>query len=165
MIEHEDTRGFLGRGRDGRTSAEFGARQQILENSFNETTGVEKEESKRPMGRRGGGRGEEGGREKGIGRGEKREGKKKWNSRMIDVSPMNTNDPARPVNHDEELSDMPTNKDAPRTSAGQLRLIEPAESNWHDPIIYRSYDPCTFSFSTGWLYPPLGILHTSRRNL
>lgn len=50
---------------------------------------------------------------------------------------MNTNDPARPVNHDEELSDMPTNKDAPRTSAGQLRIIEPAESNWHDPIIYR----------------------------
>lgn len=71
---------------------------------------------------------------------------------MIDVSPMNTNDPAGPVNHDEELSDMPTNKDAPRTSAGQLRLIEPAESNWHDPIIYRPCDPCMFSFSTGWLF-------------
>lgn len=90
----------------------------------------------------------------GIGRGEKRE-EKKWSSRMIDVSPMNTNDPARRVNHDEELSDMPTNKDAPRTSAGQLRLIEPAESNWHDPIIYRPYDPCMFPFWTGRLFPPL----------
>lgn len=111
----------------------------------------------------GGGEGGEEGERDRKGRKERRE--KKWNSRMIDVSPMNTNDPARPVNHDEELSDMPTNKDAPRTSAGQLRLIEPAESNWHDPIIYRSYDPCTFSFTTGWLFPPLGILHTSRRNL
>lgn len=58
---------------------------------------------------------------------------------------MNTNDPARPVNHDQELSDMPTNKDAPHTSAGQLRIIEPAESNWHDPIIYPAlYDPRVF---------------------
>jgi len=71
---------------------------------------------------------------------------------MIDVSPINTNDPARPVNHDEELSDMPTNKDAPRTSAGQLRLIEPAESNWHDPIIYQPYNSCMFPFSE-WLFP------------
>lgn len=58
MIEHEDTRGFLGRGRNGGTRAEFGARQQILENSFNEKTGAEKEESKRPMGERKEGKGE-----------------------------------------------------------------------------------------------------------
>lgn len=75
MIEHGDTRGFLGRGRNGRTSAEFGARQQILENSFNEKTGVEKEESKRPMGRRGGEERKEEGR-KGS-EGEKREKEKK----------------------------------------------------------------------------------------
>lgn len=126
----------------------WGARQQILENSFSEKTGVEKEES---SGRRG--------RERDREAGEKR-GKKKWNSRMIDVSSMNTNDPARPVNHDEELSDMPMNKDAPRTSAGQLHLIEPAESNWHDPIIYRLYDPCMFPFSTGRLFPlPVSLIH------
>lgn len=69
MIEHEDTRGFLGRGRNGRTRAEFGARQQILENSFNEKTGAEKEESKRPIG--GGGR--EGGEGRKGSEGEKRE--------------------------------------------------------------------------------------------
>jgi len=57
---------------------------------------------------------------------------------------------------------MPTNKDAPRTSAGQLRLIEPAESNWHDPIIYQSYEPCTFSFST--VLPFADIFRTSRGN-
>lgn len=151
MIEHEDVQGSLAR--EGTGSAEFGARQQILENSFNEKTGAEKEELNGRWGRE---------REKGR-REEKRE-EKKWNSRMIDVSPMNTNDPARPVNHDEELSDMPTNKDAPRTSAGQLRLIEPAESNWHDPIIYRPYDPCMFPFSMERLFPSLGILHTSRWN-
>jgi len=57
---------------------------------------------------------------------------------------------------------MPTNKDAPRTSAGQLRLIEPAESNWHDPIIYQSYESCTFSFLT--VLPFADIFRTSRRN-
>jgi len=31
----------------------------------------------------------------------RKERRKKWNLRMIDVSPMNTNDPARPVNHNE----------------------------------------------------------------
>jgi len=33
-----------------------------------------------------------------------------------------------------------------------LRLIEPAESNWHDPIIYQPYNSCMFPFSE-WLFP------------
>ncbi|EFN73321.1 hypothetical protein EAG_02560 [Camponotus floridanus] len=82
-----------------------------------------------------------------------------------DVFPMNTNDPARPVNHHEELSDMPTNKDASHTSAGQLRIIEPAESNWHDPIIYpASYDPRVFPFPLGRLFPmPVFVIYPSEK--
>lgn len=76
---------------------------------------------------------------------------------------MNTNDPARPVNHYEELSDMPTNKDAPHTSAGQLRIIELAESNWHDPIIYPApYDPRVSPFPLGRLFPmPVLVIYPS----
>lgn len=76
---------------------------------------------------------------------------------------MNTNDPARPVNHDEELSDMPTNKDAPHTSTGQLRIIEPAESNWHNPIIYPTpYNPRVFPFPLGRLFPmPVPVIYST----
>lgn len=78
---------------------------------------------------------------------------------------MNTNDPARPVNHNEELSDMPTNKDAPHTSAGQLRIIEPAESNWHDPIIYPApYEPRVFLFSARTVISYASICHISLQN-
>ncbi|CAL1679296.1 unnamed protein product [Lasius platythorax] len=78
---------------------------------------------------------------------------------------MNTNDPARPVNHDEELSDMPTNKDAPHTSAGQLRIIEPAESNWHDPIIYPTpLRSPRIPIPDGTVISYAGVSHISLRN-